>query len=114
MAKIHVQSMPEVLQYSGSLAANGSISGSAYCNGYAKLVGWCWSSCTSETASGLRIHQSVDSGSNWEIVSASDALTADASAACGVDIIGNAVKVEFKMGAAAACGVRAIFQLRPV
>lgn len=114
MSKIYAQLMPEVLQYSGSLAANGSISGSAVCNGYAKLVGWCWSSCTSVAACGLKVSQSVDKGSNWEIISASDALAANASAACSTEIIGNAVKVEFKMGAAAACGVRAIFQLRPI
>lgn len=114
MAKLHVQSFPELLKYSGSLAAAGSISGSLPCAGYSQLVGFITSSGSSETGSGLCVQQSVNSGSEWDINSGSYATVAAFTSSCMIDIIGNAVKVRFGAGATDIDAVRALFQLKPV
>ena len=115
MAKVFVQKFPSVLTYSGSLAANTAITGSAKCAGYSRLLGFITMSSSSETASGLNIKQSVDGGINWDCVSASDAIaTATGSAACSLEILGDAVRVSFKAGATTITSMKTLFQLRPI
>ncbi len=115
MTKIYAQKAHEVFTYSGSLAVNGILSGSLPCAGYSKLVGWISTSASSESGSGFRIHQSIDNGLNWRITSSSAAMANSSSAACSVDIIGNAVQVYFKCGSTAgAASVNALFYLRPI
>ncbi len=114
MSKIYVQNFPQLLSFSGSLVAAGSISGSLPCAGYSQLVGYITSSGSSETGSGLCVQQSVDSGSNWDINSGSYAVATAFTSSCMLDIIGNAVKVRFAAGATDIDEVRTLFQLKPV
>ncbi len=114
MSKIYVQSFPELLKFSGSLAAGASISGSLPCAGYSQLVGYITSSGSPETGSGLCIQQSVNGGSTWDINSGSYAGAVAFTSSCMLDIIGNAVNVRFAAGAASLAAVRLLFQLKPV
>lgn len=112
MAKIFVQDTEEVLSASSALAINGTVSGSAHCRGYAKLVGI---ACTnaSSTASGIRIQQSSNYGANWDIETLYT-ITACTGSTFSVDITGNAVRVSASNGATAASLVRMWFGLRPI
>ncbi len=114
MSKIYVQAFPELLKFSGSLAAGASISGSLPCAGYSQLVGYITSSGSPETGSGLCVQQSVNGGSTWDINSGSYAGAAAFTSSCMLDIIGNAVNVRFAAGAASLAAVRMLFQLKPV
>ncbi len=114
MSKIYVQNFPQLLSFSGSLVAAGSISGSLPCAGYSQLVGYITSSGSSETGSGLCVQQSVDGGVTWDINSGCLAGTPAFTSSCMIDIIGNAVKVRFAAGANDLTAVRTLFQLKPV
>ena len=114
MAKLYAQKFTTVASHSGTLAAAGSSSGSMVCDGYSRLVGFLYTSCALESASGLRVEQSMDYGSHWDLVSASDTVDGSATAACNTEIVGNAVRVTWKMGGATADAVRCRFMLKPV
>lgn len=115
MSKVHVQSMPLILEHtSGCLAANGSLTGSLISYGYARLVGGFRSDVATETASGLRIEQSFDGGSNWDLVSASDLVGASGIATCSVEVLGDAVRVTIRNGATEASALRTTWRLRPI
>ena len=116
MSKIYVQSAPAVLESTASLAISASTSGSAVCNGYAKLVGVFWSNASAAVgaASGLNILQSANLGQNWDLTSASYTVTASAASAISVDVVGNAVKVQFWNGVTAASLFRTAWYLRPI
>ena len=114
MSKLYVQSFPELLKFSGSLAAGASISGSLPCAGYSQLVGYITSSGSPETGSGLCVQQSVNGGSTWDINSGSYASAVAFTSSCMIDIIGNAVNVRFAAGATNLTAVRLLFQLKPV
>jgi hypothetical protein len=114
MSKIHVQATPTVFSFSGSLAANASTSGSLHSQGYATLVGGLFTSDSTIAACGLRIDQSFDGGQTWDITNASNAVSSNASAACSVAIIGNAVRIQLQIGATGASAVRARFYLKPI
>ena len=113
MAKIFVQSLPTVWATSASLAAAGSAtSGSYACDGYARLVGIVATNASAKAASGLRIWQSVDSGSNWDYKYDS-VPSACSPSAYSVEIIGNAVKIDFITDSAAS-QFRTRWMLRPI
>ena len=114
MSKLYVQKMPAVLEVAGSMAANASTSGSVGCDGYARLVGGLFSSCSLESPSGLSVEYSFDGGGSWDHVSASDTLGAGAVATCSQEVLGNAVRVTVRMGSGAASRVSGTFMLRPV
>jgi len=114
MTKIRVQSSPCVLEVtSGCLAENGTETGCAVCAGYARLVGGFFSDVATESTSGLRIEQSLDSGANWDFISASDGISANGSASYSIELFGNAVRVTIVNGATEASALRASFRLRP-
>lgn len=115
MAKIYVQKFPVIsASTSTSLGISGSFSGSARCDGYSRAVGMIYASEASLAGSGLMIHQSIDYGENWDIVSASDALAGSGTLSESVEIIGNAIRVKYTNGAAAASLIRFLWQLRPI
>ena len=114
MSKLYTQNFPEVLKYSGALAANASVSGSIPCAGYSQLVGYIYSSGSAETGSGLSIKQSVDGGTNWDINSGCLASATAFTSSCMIDTIGNAFKVRYCNGATTAACVRMLFQMKPV
>jgi len=113
MAKIYCQNFPIVWQTTASLAASGSTGGSALCGGYARLVGGIVSAASAKAASGLRIWQSFDQGTNWDFWS-DYVPSASSASAFSIEIIGNAVKVDFRTDATGASILRALWQLRPV
>ena len=102
-----------IWQYSGSLAAAGSMSSGSYpCLGYARLTGMLYSSASAESASGLRIYQSSDYGQTWDYWYDS-VPTAISGSAYSVEVVGNTIKVNYKTDSAAA-SVRLLFALRPI
>lgn len=114
MPRLYPQVTPTVFSFSGSLAANASTSGSLNSQGYATLTGGLFTSDSTIAACGFRIDQSFDGGQTWDITNASNALASNASAACSVAIIGNAVRIRLQIGATGASGVRALFYLKPL
>ncbi len=113
MSKIYVQNAPIVWQTSASLAASASSGGSALCGGYARLVGIHIAAASAKAASGLRIWQSTDAGTNWDYY-ADFVPSACSASAFSIEIIGNAVKVDFRTDGAGASILRSLWQLRPV
>ena len=113
MAKIFVQQFPTVWQTSASIAVSGSVaSGSYACEGYARLVGILTANASSVAASGLRVYQSMDSGSNWDFYS-DWVITACSGSAFSIEILGNTVKLEYRTDSAAS-QFRTLWMLRPV
>ena len=106
------QTFITVLQSSASLAASGSVSGSAISTGYARLVGSVIANASAKAGSGLRVSQSPDSGSNWDYVT-DYAPSACSGSAFSIEIIGNAVKVDYITDGAASL-FRTLWQLRPI
>ncbi len=105
MSKLYVQSSASVLDYSGAIAgcnngAGASISGSLYCNGYSRLVGGLYLAASLESASGFRVMQSFDGGTNWDLKSACITLAAGTSS-FSYEIFGDAVKVNIANGSTA-------------
>ena len=116
MARLYAQATEPVLITTASLAISASVSGSAHCDGYARLVGQLWSnaSAAAGAASGLTYWQSCNGGLTWDSLSASQAISASTSASINLTITGNAIKVHYWNGATAASLFRAHFQLYPV
>ncbi len=114
MAKTNAQDVVEIFIESGSFAADGSISGSAFCEGYSQLVGLFRSDVATTTGSGLRVEQSSDRGANWDFVSASDLISASTITACEVTIFGNAVRITASNAGTEASAMRTAWYLRPV
>ncbi len=112
MGRLYGQATPTVLNFSGSMAAGASISGSISSRGYSTMVGGVYTSDSTIAACGIRVDQSFDQGQTWAITSASNALANNASAACSVTIQGDAIKVYFQNGITAASRVRATFYLK--
>lgn len=112
MARLYAQATTEVLSTGASLAANGTVTGSAICHGYAKLVGLLYSNA-SGTASAIRIRQSSDYGAHWDY-EALYPIAASVASVFSLELYGNAVKVSASMGAGAASLFRAHFDLRPI
>jgi hypothetical protein len=112
MSKVYVQAPGVVLETTSSLAAGATVSGSAYCAGYAYLVGGLISNASS-TASGVHIQQSMDYGAHWDQDNVY-AIAACVSASYSVPIYGNAIKVTASNGLTAASFVRGYFWLRPI
>ena len=116
MARLYAQATEPVLITTASLTASASVSGSAYCDGYARLVGQLWSNASAAVgaASGLTYWQSSNGGITWDSLSASQAISPSTSASINLTITGNAVKVQFWNGATTASLLRAYFRLYPV
>ena len=114
MSKLYIQNTPTLFNLSGSFAAAGSTSGSLGSAGYAKIVGVFRSDVVSETGSGLRIEQSSNGGTNWDIISASCLASACAASSFSVEVVGNAVRLFWRNGAGAASAARINFFLRPI
>jgi hypothetical protein len=115
MSKTSVQETEIVLEgVSPCLSSGASIAGSSISHGFAKLVGTFRSDVDTETASGLRIEQSADFGSNWDLISGSDLIAASVTTGCSVEVVGNAVKVTIISGGSAASALRTSWRLRPV
>ncbi len=114
MSTIGPQRWVSVLSNSGSIANNGSITGSAFCRGYTALVGGV-SMGGSTAANGLKIEWSFNNGSSFDYVSASNGLADGASAACAINpIFADAVKITVTAGATGASRAAVSFWLRPV
>jgi hypothetical protein len=114
MPRLYPQATATVFSFSGSMAANASMSGSLYSQGYATLTGGLFTSDSTIAACGLRVDQSFNGGSTWDITSSSNPVSSNASAATSTAVIGNAVKVSLQIGATGASGVRALFYLKPL
>jgi len=118
MSKIYIQNAEPVLTFSGSLSASSgtsaSVSGSALCTGYSRLIGGFISNASSIAGSGFRVRQSFDSGLSWDVISASDQVAACTAYNTEVNIRGNAVMVELRNAGTAASLVRANFFLMPI
>jgi len=118
MAKIYAQGVTEVLVNAGSNVAKwASISGSAVSIGYASLVGMFYANASAcpGAASGLVIEQSADYGRRWDLISASQSVTASAASTFDIPIYGNAVRVTFYTGNTTAASIcNAYFALYPV
>jgi len=112
MSKQFVQRNDIVLQSTASLGASASISGSAPCSGYSKLVGGIITNASSVAGSGLSVRQSFDGGDNWDYVTACQIAACDGDGFL-IDVIGDAVEVFYKTDSAASL-VRMKFQLRPI
>lgn len=117
MSKLYVQQSASVLDYSGAVAGSNagigdSISGSLYCNGYSRLVGGLYLSASLQSASGFRVLQSVDGGTNWDIVTACQTLAAGAST-FSYEIYGDAVQVRISNGSSANT-VRTLWRVVPI
>jgi hypothetical protein len=112
MSRIYAQAIEPVWETTASLAVNANVSGSAVCEGMAKLVGIAWANA-STNASKFQIWQSSNRGANWDYVT-NYTISPSTASAFSVDIVGNAVKVSCSNGATAASLFRAYFALRPI
>lgn len=111
--KTFIQRVGEALSYSGSIASGDSItSGSIPCKGYSRITGILTSSASSLSGSGLRISQSADLGANFDYVTSWN-ISACSGSAFSVEIVGNAVQVDFAVDDDAD-EVRTLWHLRPV
>ena len=114
MSKINSQNFPEVLSFSGSVGAACDMTGSLLCSGYSQLIGYITSSGSLDGTVGLSVQQSVNSGSEWDIISASQVSATAFTTSCMIDIIGDAIRVRSKNGATKTSNLRMLFQLKPV
>lgn len=112
--RIYPQASASLFNMSGSFVASGSISGSLFCQGYSRLVGTFRTDIASETGSGVRIEQSANGGTNWDVISSSCVATASAASGFNITLTGNAVRVFYRNGAAAASAIRANFYVLPI
>jgi len=112
MSKVYAQTFPIVWSASVAQSAAASSAGSAISHGYARLVGLHIASASADSSSGLRIWQSSNYGTNWDYWT-DFVPSASSGSAFSIEIVGNAVKVQFKPHSAAA-SVRSLWQLRPV
>ena len=88
-----------------ALSGAACVSASLPCAGFSTLLGGVLSnSSTLAAASGVRIYQSIDGGVNWDILSASNALTADTALTVNIPIVGDYVQFVWRNGATAASG----------
>ncbi len=105
----------DVLSHSGSLDASASISGSAYSRGYARVVGTVFTDASSVAGSGLTVRQSTDLGQNWNYITACAIAACSAcDSAFSIEIIGNAVSIEYVNGTGVASSLRALWYMRPI
>ena len=112
MSKTYLQHAPVVWETATTMLASASVAGSALCAGYARITGLLISSASADSGSGLRVWQSTDYGTHW------DYWTDYAPSACSgsgfsIELIGNAVKVQFKPDSEAD-EVRSCWRLRPI
>jgi len=112
MSRVFAQAFPVVWSTAASQAATASAAGSAVSHGYARLVGMHWANASAVSSSGLRIWQSSDMGVNWDFWT-DFVPSASSASAFSIEIVGNAVKVQFKPDTAASL-LRSLWQLRPV
>jgi len=116
MSRLAAQKFPVIWDYSGSLAISSSIlSSSQACNGYAKIIGGIWSSGSGiDAASAIRVHQSVDGGVNYDIITCCG-LSASSGSSFSIEVVGDGVKVQYHGDTtASSASVRALWQLKPV
>ena len=116
MSKIYAQHFPVLAScISGCLVDSASFSASLVCNGYSKVIGFIRTDAASlAAASGFMVRQSMDYGKNWDYVAACDTLAVNGSAACSIEIIGNAVQLWVHNGDVASSAFRTLWQLRPI
>lgn len=114
MAKTYLYKTEDVFKVTAApYAAACLLTASKPSIGYSKLVGIFRTDEASETGSGVRIEQSCNGGTDWDIVSSSCLSTACAASSFDIDIVGDCVRFVFKVGAAAASNTRAHIYLRP-
>jgi hypothetical protein len=114
--KTAVQRTTNVIKFSGSLAGGACLLGNAACSvGFARISGIGYTDASSVAASGLTFWQSADDGTNWDYVTP---CALAACSACGagfsIEVVGEAMKVEFRNGADDASNLRLNFNLRPI
>ncbi len=97
MAKFYSQDFPIAwAQTTASLASSGSIgSGNFFSHGYARLLGIavCSGSGT-DSASALRVRQSIDGGTNYDWV-VTCALSACSGSAFSIEIVGDVIDITY-------------------
>ena len=114
MAKIYVQNAACAWGYSTCIAANGCVtSGSFATQGFARLVGGLFSSGSLKAASGLRVRQSIDGGTNWDYDYINTVGTSSGSA-FSLEMVGDAAVIEVRVGAGDAAAFRTKWWLRPI
>ena len=115
MTRTAVQRTVNVLTYSGSLDSSGSTSGSTYSQGFSRIVGAVYTDASSVAGSGLTVRQSLDLGQNWDYITACQIAACSAcDSAFSIEIVGDAVKVDYINGATTASNVRIKWYLKPV
>lgn len=115
MSKVYVQKANTAWSFpTASLAGNASaVSGSFPCQGFARLTGTLVSNASLKAASGLRISQSGDSGSNWDYYT-DFVPSACSGSAFSIELIGNAAKIEVFADSGSIGILRTNWVLRPV
>ena len=114
--KIAVQGTELVLNTTSSLAAAGSVSGSFFSEGYARIVGMVISNASLVAGSGISIRQAISScaanSGSWDYITTAN-LTACSGSAFDVEIYGQVVQVFHKVDSAASI-FRSRWYLRPL
>jgi hypothetical protein len=114
MSKLYIQGTPTVWESAASLGSSASsTSGSFLTQGYARIVGMLITSGSLVAASGVQIWQSGNRGSNWDYRTEST-VSACSGSAFSIEVIGNAAKIEVRIGANDASVFRTWWGLRPV
>ena len=114
MTRIRVQAFPTILSYTGSLAANASVAGSAVSQGFSRIIGIAWADAAGVAGSGLRISQSPDIAAHFNYITACGVAASASSGGYSIEVIGNAVEVRYVNGAASAANVYLNWMLRPI
>ena len=115
MSKTDIQRVTTVLDYSGSMAAAAELSGSAFCGGYGRLIGIALSSASSVAGSGLSIYQSPNLGQKWAYTTTCQiAACKHLESAFSVEVVGDAIRIDYINGATTAASAWLFWQLRPV
>ena len=114
MGRIYAQHTGSAWDFSGSIATSTSANSGVFnTQGYQRLIGAIYSSASLTSGCGLQIFQSIDSGTNWDIVD-KFAPAATGASVYDIEVIGNRMLISASPGGTALTAFRALFYLQPI
>lgn len=114
MGKVFAQHTGSAWNFSGSIATSTSANSGVFnTQGYQRLIGAIYSSASLTSGCGLQIFQSIDSGTNWDIVD-KFAPAATGASVYDIEVIGNRMLISASPGGTSLTAFRALFYLQPI
>ncbi len=114
MGKVYAQHTGSAWDFSGSISKSSSAnSGSFLTRGYNRLVGAIYTSGSLTSGSGLHIWQSIDDGTNWDIVHNYAPSTVGTSS-YDIEVVGERMFISASPGEDNITAFRSLFYLQPI